>query len=146
MTTTTTPTSDLSVHLSEAPSASRMRDAFTAFSAGDLDIVRASFAPDAVWINGGSSPLAGEHRGWEAISAMFGTLMKITDGTFSMKVISIVGDDHNAIAVYDTTSTVKGVTQTQRVCLVDELTPDGLVRSARMLPYDAVANDAHLNR
>lgn len=144
--TTTTPTSDLTVQLSEAPSAARMRAAFTAFSAGDLDTVRASFTPDAVWINGGSSPLAGEHRGWEQISAMFGTLMEITQGTFSMEVISIVGDARHAVAVYDSTSTVKGVTETQRVCLIDELTPEGLVRCARMLPYDPAANDAHISR
>ncbi len=143
---TTTHTTDLSVDLGEAPSATLMRAAFTAFAAGDLDTVRASFTPDAVWINTGSGPLAGEHRGWEQISAMFGTLMELTQGTFSMEIISIVGDARHAIAVYDSTSTVKGVTETQRVCLIDEMTPEGLVRCARMLPYDAAANDAHIGR
>jgi hypothetical protein len=78
--------------------------------------VRANFTPDAVWVNGGNN------------------------------VLSVVGDARHAVAIYDSTSTIKGVTQTQRFCMVDEVTPEGLTSSTRLLAYDQAAGDAHMNR
>jgi ketosteroid isomerase-like protein len=42
-------------------------DLYQAVAGGDLEAVRACFRDDALWILPGKSPIAGEHRGWEAI-------------------------------------------------------------------------------
>lgn len=136
---------DVSTTASEHPNVGRMREAFAAFSAGDLEAVRASMTPDAVWTNGGSSPLAGTHRGWDEISAMFGTLMELTEFTFSMDVLDMMATDRHAVAVYDATSTIQGRTATHRWTIVDEVTPDGLVSATHLLAYDQEAADAQLN-
>ncbi|MCY7365623.1 MAG: nuclear transport factor 2 family protein [Frankiaceae bacterium] len=141
--TTTHP--DVSTTASEHPNVGRMRAAFAAFAAGDLDAVRASMTPDATWINGGSNPLAGTHRGWEEISAMFGKLMELTEFTYTMNVLDMMATDQHAVAVYDATSTIQGRTATTRWTLVDEVTPDGLVSATYLLAYDQEAADAQMN-
>jgi ketosteroid isomerase-like protein len=137
---------DLTVERTEHANATRMREAFDAFSRGDLDAVHATFADNCTWTNQGTSPLAGEYRGWDQIQGMFGKLFELTDGTFSMNVHTIVADEKCAVAIYDSTSTVKGVTDTQRTCLVDEFDAKGKVTATHLFAYDQAAGDAHLNR
>lgn len=143
--TTTHAAGDLSTTTTEHPNAARARKAFADFSAGDLDAVRASFAEDATWTSAGSSPLSGTYRGWDEISAMFGTLMERTGGSLTMELNSVLGDDAHAVAVYDSTSTVAGRTETQRCVLVDEMTPDGKVKASHWMAFDQAAADAHMS-
>jgi ketosteroid isomerase-like protein len=146
MATTKTKTPDLSIETTDGPGVMGMRRSFDAFAKGDLDTVRANFTTGVVWTNLGDNPLSGEHRGWEQVERMFGKLFELTDGTFAMNVLSIVGDARHAVAIYDETATIKGVTETHRACMVAELTPEGLTRSVRLLPYDQAANDAQFTR
>ena len=143
--TSTHATDDLSITTTEHPNAARMRKGFADFSAGDLDAVRGVFTEDATWTTAGSSPLSGTYRGWDEISAMFGTLMELTGFSFTMELISVLADDAHAVAVYDTTSTVGGRTETQRSVLVDEMTRDGRVRACHLMAYDQAAADAHMS-
>ena len=143
-TTTTKP--DLSIQTTDHPNAVRMREAFDAFSRGDLDTVRQHLTDDCSWTNSGSSAVSGTHQGWDAIAAMFGELLQRTGGTFAMKVLSTIADDRFAVTVYDATSTVKGVSATQRFVLIDEMTKDGKVKATQTLAYDQAAADQHLNR
>lgn len=143
MSTTTKP--DLSITTTEHPNVGRLREGFAAFARGDLDAVRATLTDTCTWTNAGTSPIAGSHTGWAAIQEMFGTLINTTDGTFSMKVLSTVGDAKHAIAVYDATSTVKGVTATTRFVLIDDMTPEGKASAVHVLAYDQAAADAHFN-
>lgn len=144
MSTTTKP--DLTITTTEHRNVQRLRDGFDAFSRGDLDAVRATLSADCTWTLVGTGPLAGTYQGWDAIQGMFGALFEATGGTFSMDVISVLANDTHAVAIYDATSTVKGVTDTQRFVLIDEMTPDGLVRSTQGLAYDQAAADAHISR
>lgn len=143
MSTTTKP--DLSITTTEHPNVQRLREAFAAFSRGDLDTVRASMTEDCVWTNGGTGPLAGSYAGWDAIAQMFGRLLEITDGTFAMNVLSTQADGNYAIAIYDATSTVNGTTGTFRFVITDEMTPEGKVKATHSLAYDQAAADAHLS-
>ena len=142
--TTTSTKPDPAVSTSEHPNARRLREGIEAFSRGDLETVRQSATDDATWVNPGSGPLAGTYRGWAEISAMFGRLMELTGGTYSMQVRSILADDDHAVAIYDATSTVDGRTETYRWVLVDELAPDGRTTATRVFSYDQEASDRHL--
>ncbi|MDP3713701.1 MAG: nuclear transport factor 2 family protein [Mycobacteriales bacterium] len=143
---TTRTAKDLSVTTTEHPNAKVLRDGFAAFGRGDLDTIRATMTDDAVWTNAGTSALAGTYRGWDAISGMFGALFERTGGTISMQVVSVLADDAHACAIYDSTSTIAGQTQTNRFVLVQEMTPDGKARATQTLAYDQAAADAHLTR
>lgn len=139
---TTQITPDLSITTTEHPNAVRMREAFAAFARGDLDAVLADMTDDCTWTNAGSSAIAGDHTGKEAIAKMFVELFTITDGTFSTTPLTILADDARAVAVYDATATVAGRTETLRWVLVDELDADGKVSSAHCACYDQAAADA----
>lgn len=143
---TTRTAKDLSVTTTDHPNAQVLREGFAAFGRGDLDAIRGLLTDDAEWTNAGTSPLAGTYRGWDAISAMFGQLFEQTGGTISMEVISVLADDTHACAIYDSTSTIAGQTQTSRFVLVQEMTPDGKARSTHTMAYDQPAADAHLMR
>jgi ketosteroid isomerase-like protein len=142
----TTTKSDLSVTTTDHPNVGRLRLAFDAFSRGDLDTVRDSMTPDAVWTNAGSSAIGGTFEGWDAISTMFGKLFVATDGTFTINLLSVLADDKHAVAVYDATATIMGDSQTHRYVLVDDMTPDGKSKATHVLAYDQAAADAHMPR
>jgi ketosteroid isomerase-like protein len=136
---------DLSIQTTDHPNAKRTREAFDAFSRGDLETVRGSLTADCTWTNAGTSPIAGTYQGWDAIQAMFGKLIEITGGTFTMNVISCIADDLHSATIYDATSTINGKTATERFCLIDEMTPDGKAKATRVLAYDQESADSHWN-
>ena len=72
-----------------------VRRGYQAFSEGDLDTLRSMFAPDAVHVATGNSPVSGEYRGVDAILGYYGTLFELTDGTFAAELQSVrsEGDD-----------------------------------------------------
>jgi ketosteroid isomerase-like protein len=144
MATTTKP--DLSVTTTDHLNVGRLRAAFDAFSRGDLDAVRDSMTPDAVWTNAGSSAVGGTFEGWDAISTMFGKLFVATDGTFTITLLSALADDKHAVAVSAAPATIMGDSQTHRYVLVDDMTPDGRTRATHVLAYDQAAADAFMPR
>ena len=50
------------------------RSAYAAFSSGDLEALRDTFAEDAVWVTSDELPLGGETRGRDQILANFGQI------------------------------------------------------------------------
>jgi hypothetical protein len=50
------------------------------------------------------------------------------------------------VAVYDSTSTVAGRTETYRWVLVDDVDPDGRTTATRVFGYDQEAADRHLGQ
>lgn len=135
---------DLSIARTEHPNAARMRESFAAFDRGDLASVRAHLADDCVWTNYGSSPLAGAHRGWEAIEAMFVQLFTLTEGTFTTSLTAVLADDQRAVGLYEATMTLGGQTTTLPWVIVDRVGPDGRVLTADCICYDQAAADALL--
>ncbi|MFD4669410.1 nuclear transport factor 2 family protein [Lentzea sp. NPDC058450] len=58
---------------------------FEALESGDLATVAAQFADDVVWHQPGDNRFSGVHRGSEAVGAMIGGMMEVSEGTFSLK-------------------------------------------------------------
>jgi ketosteroid isomerase-like protein len=70
------------------PNEELVRKGYKAFGEGDMDTLRAIFAPDAVHSAPGSSPVAGEHKGVEDILGFYGQLFERSDGTFKAELQS----------------------------------------------------------
>jgi len=71
---------------------------YAAFAAGDMDGVFAEMADNIVWHVGGSSPLAGDYAGHEAVAGLFGQLMDVTGFTFKLDVHDVLANDtHGAV-------------------------------------------------
>ncbi|HEX9683900.1 MAG TPA: nuclear transport factor 2 family protein [Acidimicrobiales bacterium] len=77
------------------PNEEIVRQGYKAFSEGDMDTLRSLFAPDAVHVAMGNSPIAGDYKGVDDILDYYGTLFELSDGTFTaeLKSVRIEGDD-----------------------------------------------------
>src|SRR5437870_12004371 len=72
-----------------------VRRVYEAFSAGDTSTLSQLFAPDIVWSVPGNSRISGEHKGQDAVLALFGLCGELSEGTLQVEPISITaqGDD-----------------------------------------------------
>ena len=77
------------------PNEDIVRQGYKAFAEGDMETLRSLFAPDAVHVATGSSQVAGEYNGVDAILAYYGKLFELSDGTFSAELesVRVEGDD-----------------------------------------------------
>lgn len=130
--------------MSEHRNVANIRAAYAAFSAGDLEAVMGWFAPDAVFHVAGDGPLAGDHKGREAIAAALVASFQLTGGTQRIDVKQVYADDeHGVITVHETaTRASDGATlDIDEVHLVT-LTPEGTVADFWDVPSDADVHDA----
>ena len=89
----------------EHPDAKVVRWFYDAFGRSDLDTARTCFARDAVWYLPGRSPIAGEHRGVDAIMRLLGKLRADSGGTFKPELTDVVANDRHAVALQHATGT-----------------------------------------
>jgi len=77
------------------PNEEVVRQGYKAFSEGDMDTLRSLFAPDAVHVATGSSQVAGEYNGVDAVLGYYGKLFELSDGTFraELQSVRVEGDD-----------------------------------------------------
>jgi ketosteroid isomerase-like protein len=71
----------------------------------DLEAARVCFAEHALWVLPGRSPIAGEHRGWDAIRDDF--LVKLdplSGGTFRVELTEVAVGDEHVVAVQHATA------------------------------------------
>src|SRR5688500_12833240 len=58
---------------------------FDALEAGDFATVAAQFADDIVWHQPGANRFSGVHHGADAVGAMIGGMMTVSEGTFTLR-------------------------------------------------------------
>jgi ketosteroid isomerase-like protein len=85
--------------MSEHPNVTRIREGYAAFARGDLAALDDLLAEDIRWHVGGHSRLAGTYEGRPAVHAMFGKLMEITEGSFSVHLRAVFADDTDGVGV-----------------------------------------------
>jgi ketosteroid isomerase-like protein len=86
--------------VSEHPNATRAREGFERFRAGDLPALLGLFADDAVWHVPGTMELSGAHRGREAIVDFLRRTAELTGRTYRVELLWTVADDAHLVAVY----------------------------------------------
>ena len=72
---------------------------FDAFASADLETIDRLLADDIVWHSAGTSVLAGEFDGKQAVLELFGRVLEVTSGTFRQDVHAILADDDHVIAL-----------------------------------------------
>ena len=77
------------------PNEELVQQGYKAFGEGDMDTLRAMYAPDAVHSATGNNPLSGEYKGVDDILGYYGKLFELSEGTFAavLKSTKAVGDD-----------------------------------------------------
>jgi ketosteroid isomerase-like protein len=83
----------------EHPHAELIRRGYEAFAEGDMAALSDMMAEDVVWHVPGEGPLAGEHRGREAVLGFFKEARDLSGGTLQVNVQSIVALEKVAVAL-----------------------------------------------
>jgi uncharacterized protein len=96
--------------MADHPNAGAFRKGYAAFQTGDLDTVRALFAPDMVWNLSGKNRFSGVHRGVDNVLALLLQQLQETDGTFKVEVHDILANDEHAVALATVSGTRDGKT------------------------------------
>jgi ketosteroid isomerase-like protein len=100
------------------PNEELVRRGYDAFARGDMDTLRELFDPEIVWHFPDRSPLAGDHRGTDAVLGFFGRTMELTAGTFRAELHDVVADDRHAVGMHLATGEREGRRLEDREVLV----------------------------
>lgn len=92
-----------------------VRRGYAAFNAGDVTTLTTLLAKDVVQRVPGTSALAGDHKGVEAVLAMYGELAELTGGTIQAHLLDVHSDGHgHVVAIHLLSGTRNGVTRASR--------------------------------
>jgi uncharacterized protein len=114
--------------MAEQPNQLLVRRGFEAFTTGDIDTLVEIIADDAVQIMPGNNVIAGEHKGRDAILAMYGRLFEETAGTLKVVLEGTYAAGNNVVAIYRGTATRNGRSLDQRSALLFEIERGQAVR------------------
>jgi uncharacterized protein len=116
--------------------------AYAAFAEGDLATLTELIAPDCIWHAGGRSQVAGDYVGHEQILGYFGTLYRLTEGTFTA-TLTDVGETEGGLVtcVVTLAGRRQGTTLTTRMVEIGRLNSSGQVAECWWFPEDAYAAD-----
>jgi uncharacterized protein len=114
---------------------------FDAFARKDALALRGLFAEDAVWQVGGPSAVGGTYRGRREIVRFLGSLPRLTDGTYSSRLIDVLASDERAAVLYRATGRRQGRELDIDQVLLFTLRA-GVVSEVLALPSDQHAFDA----
>ncbi|MBJ7596013.1 MAG: nuclear transport factor 2 family protein [Candidatus Dormibacteraeota bacterium] len=125
--------------------AEALRRGYEAFQTGNLDMLRDElFDKDIVWHNQGKNPLAGDHRGPEAVIATFVKQFELTNGTFKVELHDILASDDHAVALARASGERNGKSLDQPYAHVCHFR-DGKLTEAWILNLDQYESDAFLS-
>ena len=129
--------------MADHPNAVALRKGYEAFAQGDMDTVATVFADDIAWHQSGSSPVAGDLTGKDAVFAMLARLAELTAGTFANTAIHdvLANDEHVVVLIeqsWDKPHPYRG-----NAVHVWHMT-DGIATEAWLMFQDATAADAAL--
>jgi ketosteroid isomerase-like protein len=79
-----------------------------------MDTLRELFDPQIVWHFPGRRPLAGDHRGVDAVLGFFGRTMELTAGTFRAELHDAVAGDQYIVGMHLATGEREGRTLEDR--------------------------------
>ena len=126
----------------EHPNVQRIRDAYAAFSAGDLTAALKDLAPNAVFHFNGRGPLSGDHTGVDAITAALIGTFELTAGTQRLDIASVYADDHHGVVVlHETASRPDGATLDIDEVHVLGIDAQGRITDLWDLPTDPETHD-----
>lgn len=118
--------------MAEQPNQLLVRRGFEAFTTGDIDTLLEIIADDAVQIMPGTNLIAGEHKGRNAILALYGRLSEETAGTLKVVLEATYAAGNNVVAIYRATATRNGRNLDRRNALVFEIEHGQAVRLTDM--------------
>jgi ketosteroid isomerase-like protein len=128
--------------MAEHPNVQRIRDAYAAFSAGDLTAALKDLAPNAIFHFNGRGPLSGDHAGVDDITTALIGIFELTAGTQKLDIASVYADDHHGVVVlHETASRPDGATLDIDEVHVLGIDAQGRITDLWDLPTDPETHD-----
>ena len=127
----------------EHPNAAAYRRTAEAFRAGDTEALARLIDDEVIWHVPGTSSLAGEIRGREALFSWFDRFHKVTEGTFTLKEHDVLGTDDHVVALSEMSAIRDGVRVSVNMVIVMHFR-DGRQQERWFHPSDPAAFDALL--
>jgi len=128
--------------MAEHSNVQRIRDAYAAFSTGDLTAALKDLAPNAVFHFNGQGPLSGDHTGVDDITAALIGLFELTAGTQKLDIASVYADDqHGVVILRETASRPDGATLDIDEVHVLAIDAEGRITHLWDLPSDPERHD-----
>lgn len=119
-----------------------IRRGYKAFNTADMDTLTELFTEGVTWSTPGSSPIAGDAKGRDAVFARFGQYATMTDGTFQAHLKGLfTGADDFVVGLHHNTGERNGRQLDVECCIVFEL-EEGRLVAARECFADLDAWDA----
>ena len=85
--------------MAEHPNVALLRKGYEAFARGDIAAITDLFAEDMVWHVPGNNLISGEHKGRDAVFAVFAKTVELTGGTFKIDLHDIVANDEHTVSL-----------------------------------------------
>lgn len=121
-----------------------VRKGYQAFNSGDTATLKSLMSHDVIQHVPGTSALAGDYKGFDAVLAYYAKLGELTDGTFRAHLIDVHGDGHGHVtAVHQMTATRGGITRVSRGSILFTFLGDK-VTDMLELRADIAGDDAFL--
>jgi ketosteroid isomerase-like protein len=95
-----------------------VRTLYTAFGNQDMATLRQVFAADVVWHQSGRSPVAGDHKGVDAVFAFFGKVAELSENSFTAELHDVVANDEHAVSMHTGRAQARGKALEDRNVLV----------------------------
>lgn len=109
---------------------------FKAFATGDMKLLESITTDDLVMYEPGTTAVAGEYKGRDAVLAFFGELGRITEGSLKIESVNqVLANDEVGISLFDCSAVRHGERITSQVAEVYTIT-DGKISSIRAYVYD----------
>ena len=84
------------------PNETMLRDAYDAFSKGEIGALTAMLSGDISWHASGESPAAGDYTGTDGVLQFFASMMAVYDGTLEVTVEDVLaGDLHGVVLTHE---------------------------------------------
>ena len=94
--------------MAEHPNVALLRKGYDAFAKGDMAILTDVFADDVVWHLPGRHPVAGVHKGRDAVFAAFAKFGQLSGGTLHLELHDVLANDAHTVAVNRGTASRQG--------------------------------------
>ncbi|MEU8121659.1 nuclear transport factor 2 family protein [Spirillospora sp. NPDC049024] len=129
----------------EHPNVTLLKDGYTAFAKGDMDLIRGLLADDVVHRVPGRGPICGEYRTPEEVLGFYVRLFELSGGTFRAEPYSIMANDEYGAALVQTCAERPGQVLDGRSVDLFRIR-DGKITEIRTLAEDQYADDAFWSR
>lgn len=116
------------------------RAAFEGFARGDLELVGRLLHDVVSWHTPGSSLLAGDFVGREAVLGYLARALDLTDGTQQVVPVDLMAGTDHVAALVDVTARRRGLVLNDRAIQLLGFR-DGLIATRRLYPGDQAAFD-----